>query len=388
MMNFDSPILYSLLDDDLYKINMGSVVFHLFPNAWVTYKFINRGKTKFPKGFATELNHQIQMASALQMSKLEEFWLQSIPYMRRTYVEWLAGYQLDPNEVVVMQNGDDVSITVTGWWYRTIHWEVKLMAMISELYYRMTGQYMAGDWALRIEKKAKKLSGAGCHWIDFGTRRRYSYEVQKAVVDIMKGYPGFLGTSNPHLAMKFGVTPHGTYAHESVMAMQALYGARSANKMWMRHWSEHFDGNVGVALTDTFTTEKFLEDFGSYEARLFDGVRQDSGDPNAWALKMISHYKKLGIPTSNKRFVFSDGLDDDKYIAIEKTFRLSAQCVGGIGTFLTNDVGVPALNMVIKMTSADFGKGAVDVVKLSDNIGKHTGSVDAIRQVKAELGIQ
>jgi nicotinate phosphoribosyltransferase len=103
---------------------------------------------------------------------------------------------------------------------------------------------------------------------------------------------------------------------------------------------------------------------------------------------MISHYKKLGIPTSNKRFVFSDGLDDDKYIAIEKTFRLSAQCVGGIGTFLTNDVGVPALNMVIKMTSADFGKGAVDVVKLSDNIGKHTGSVDAIRQVKAELGIQ
>jgi nicotinate phosphoribosyltransferase len=388
MMNFDSPILYSLLDDDLYKINMGSVVFHDFPNAWVTYKFINRGKTKFPAGFATELNHQIQMASALQLSKLEEFWLQSIPYLRRTYVEWLAGYQLDPNEVVVMQEGDYISVTVTGWWYRTIHWEVKLMAMISELYYRMTEQHMAGDWALKIEKKAKKLSGAGCHWIDFGTRRRYSYEVQNAVVDIMKGWPGFLGTSNPHFAMKFGVTPHGTYAHEAVMAMQALYGARLSNKMWMKHWSKHFDGNVGVALTDTVTTDKFLEDFGSYEARLFDGARQDSGDPNAWALKMILHYKKLGIPTSNKRFVFSDGLDVDKYIAIERVFSLSAQCVGGIGTHLTNDVGVPALNMVIKMVTADFGKGAVDVVKLSDNIGKHTGSVDAIRQVQNELGIR
>lgn len=387
-LDLERPILRSMIDDDLYKLNMGSVAFHLFPRAKVTYEFFNRNKTPFPKGFAEALRRQVVLMADLRLREDEADFLKAIPYIRPTYVEWLSGYRMDPSEVQVRQSEDgQLSIKISGYWYRTIFWEVKLMAVISELYFKMTGQKADGEWEQRIENKAMALQTAGCHWIDFGTRRRFSLEVQDAVVRHMRMANGFLGTSNPHLAHKYGVTAHGTYAHESIMAMSALYGVRMANKMWMKHWSDHFEGNVGVALTDTFTTPAFLRDFGSYEGRLFDGVRHDSNDPYEWGNNMLAHYKKLNILTSNKRLVFSDGLDVPTYIAIDQYFRQFAQPIGGIGTNFTNDVGVKPLNMVIKMTSADFGQGEVNVVKLSDNPGKHTGNPEAIAQAKRELGL-
>jgi len=368
---------------------MGSVVFHLFPRAVVTYKFFNRGKTVFPKGFANALQYQIEALSKLALTPDEEDWMiEKIPYARPTYIEWLAGYRMNPDEVEITQDFDGfLHIIITGPWYRTIYWEVKLMAVISELYFRMTGQKMADDWQWRIVNKADQLSKMGCYWIDFGTRRRFSLAVQDEVVRVMANKNGFLGTSNIHLAHKYGLTPHGTYAHECLMAMSALYGVRMADKMWRKHWSDHYEGNVGVALTDTFTTDVFLRDFGTYDARLFDGCRQDSGDPIAWGHKMLAHYKKLNIPATNKRMVFSDNLNVSKYIGIHNTFQGLAQPVAGIGTNFTNDVGVKPLNMVIKLTSADFGQGVVDVVKLSDDAGKHTGNKFAIDMAKVELGI-
>lgn len=399
--DMNEPILTSMLDDDLYKINMGSVAFHTFSRAIVTYEFFNRGKTPFPEGFDVALRIQIKLMSGMRLTAAEAAWMKTISYIRPTYVEWFSGYQLDPGEVFVVQHGSDLRIRIRGPWYRTIFWEVKLMAVISELYFKMTGQYPCGDWEDRIVEKARTLGYNGCHWIDFGTRRRFSGKVQEAVVRNMVNFKGlFLGTSNPYLAFKFGVTPHGTYAHESVMAMSALYGVRMANKMWMKHWSEHFDGNVGVALTDTFTTDAFLRDFGTYEGRLFDGVRQDSNDPNWWAdEKILPHYRKLGIATNNKRLVFSDALkvgppeqpkisNSHNYVALDIKYRGIAQPVGGIGTFFTNDVGVKPLNMVIKMTKADFGFGEIDVVKLSDDLGKSTGTSQTVEHVKAELGIK
>lgn len=385
--NVRGPILTSMLDEDWYKITMGSVAFHLFPRAIVTYQFFNRGKTPFPVGFDIELQRQVNYTRDLYLTRDEAAWLKTIPYVRPTYVEWLSGYRLEPNEVKIRQDGGDLSIKIHGPWYRTIYWEVKLLAIISELYFEMTGQHYCEDWKTRIVKKAEKLSAAGCHWIDFGTRRRFSFEVQNEVVKTMKSYKGFLGTSNPYLAYIYKIFPHGTYAHESVMGMSALYGVRMANKMWMKHWADHYEGNVGVSLTDTFTTKAFLNDFGTYEARLYDGVRQDSGDPYEWGHLMINHYKKLGIPISNKRFVFSNALTTDEYIDIDKYFRMFAQPIGGIGTHFSNDCGVKPLNMVIKMTSADFGHGEVNVIKLSDDVGKHTGNPEAIEQVKCELRI-
>jgi len=387
-MIVERPIITSLLDTDAYKINMGSVVFHLFPKAKVVYEFINRNNVRFPTGFAAELQNQINLLSKVRLTEQESEWLKKINYLRPTYIEWLGSLKMNPNEVEITEHDGNLKVKVSGYWYRTIFWEVMLMTLISELYFILTDQQMASDWFSKIEVKAARLADVGCHWIDFGTRRRYSYQVQDMVVQIMKKYTShFLGTSNLHLAMKYGVIPHGTYAHESVMAMSALYGARMANKMWMKHWAEHFEGNVGVALTDTFTTGTFLQDFGSYEARLFDGVRHDSNDPFIWGENMLNHYRSLHIPTGNKRLVFSDNLNVDKYIALDTHFRQWSQPCGGIGTHFTNDVGVRPLNMVIKMTSADFGLGPIPVVKLSDDEGKHTGNKRAIELVKAQLGL-
>jgi len=388
MNDIDTPIIRSMLDDDLYKFNMGSVVFHDFPNAVVTYKFILRSKVPFPDRFCIELSKQIRMLAKLTMTDEEQDWMRkAIPYQRPSYIEWLRHYQMDPNEVEVRQVGGELSIEITGYWFRTIFWEVKLMAIISELYFRMTGQLPDDKWKTRIYEKASKLSKSGSHWIDFGTRRRFSYEVQDKLVEMMRDYTGFLGTSNPHLAMKYGVIPSGTYAHECIMAMSVLYGPRMADRMWRKHWAAHFNGNVGVALTDTFTSKVFYRDFDTYDARLFDGVRVDSGENYEQGIRAVDHYRKLGIPSSNKRLVFSNGLDTDSYIALDQYFRKWMQPCGGIGTHFTNDVGVVPLNMVIKLATADFGHGSLGVVKLSDDPGKHTGLSKDVELVKSSLEI-
>ena len=377
-----------MLDDDLYKFNMGSVVFHDFPNAVVTYKFILRSKVAFPDRFGIELRKQINMLCKLTMTDEEHDWMRkSIPYQRPTYIEWLRNYRMDGNEVEIRQTGGTLSIEICGYWFRTIFWEVKLMAIISELYFRMTGQLPDDKWKTRIYEKSSRLSQTGCHWIDFGTRRRFSYEVQDKLVEMMRDYKGFLGTSNPHLAMKYGVIPSGTYAHECIMAMSVLYGPRMADRMWRKHWAAHFNGNVGVALTDTFTSAVFYRDFDTYDARLFDGVRVDSGDNHEEGSRAVNHYHKLGIGSINKRLVFSNGLDTDSYIALDMHFRKYMQPSGGIGTHFTNDVGVVPLNMVIKLATADFGHGSLGVVKLSDDPGKHTGQPEDVELVKRELGI-
>ena len=386
-MKIDRPIITSLIDDDLYKFTMGQVVFHIAREAIVEWEFINRGKTEFPEGFDVELQHQVNLLSALRLQQEERNFLWTLPYMRTTYVEWLSGFRMNPEEVKISQTGGKLSIKVKGPWYRVIYWEVKLMALICELYYLLTGQTPDSDWQWKIADKAKKLQAAGCMWSDFGTRRRFSRAVQDEVVHIMANKDGFLGTSNPYLAMKYGVQVIGTSAHEAQMAMSAKYGVRLSNSMWLKHWSDFYRGSLGLALTDTFTTDVFLRDFDGYMARLFDGVRHDSNDPFVWGDKFLAHYKKLGINSKSKKFVFSDGLTVDKYIRIHEAFKDLVIPIAGIGTHFTNDCGPKAMNIVIKMTRADFGDGFKDVVKLSDEPGKHTGNPDAIAQAKRELGI-
>lgn len=379
--------LTSFLDEDFYKFAMGQLVFHDFPTVIATYEFINRGKTVFPPGFDKALNHQLELMATLSLTYEESEYLKGIPGIRPTYVEWLQGYRFDPSEVVVNQTDGELFVHIQGPWYRTIFWEVRLMAVISELYFRMTEQKKSSDWVDRLGKKTVNLIDNNCVWADFGTRRRFSHHVQDVVVDHMSGSAGFLGTSNVDMARWNGVKPIGTSAHEMIMGLSALYGPRMANRMYMQHWLTHFQGLNGIVLTDTFTTEVFLRDFNSLYARAFDGVRQDSGDPYKWAELMLSHYNKLGIDPKSKTFVFSDGLDDTKLVELTHRFSPTVKVVGGIGTYLSNDVGPKALNMVIKMTSADFGTGPVDVVKISDTPGKHTGKENAIKQVKNELRI-
>lgn len=384
-------IIKSLLDTDFYKLTQGQVVFFDFPDVWVHYSFTNRGGTQFPPGFAEALNIQLKGLQFLKLNSGEKHWMRQQKYFRRAFVEWFSGYQFDYNEVMITQDGGNLSIDIDGYWYRTIHWEVVLMAMVSELYFQMTGQVMASDSFEKIDTKARKLDAAGCFWSDFGTRRRFSFDVQNEVVARMKNYIGFIGTSNPYLAMVHDVNPIGTSAHEATMAMQAIYGVRNSNRKWLEHWYNFYRGELGIALTDTITTNVFLKDFDSLIARIYDGTRHDSGDPYIWGEKIINHYEKLGINPLTKTLVFSDGLDTDKFIDISKAFAPRVhRVVGGIGTHFTNDVCVKPLNIVIKLTKVFVDKFSppVGVVKLSDTSGKNNGASEDIANVKYQLGIE
>jgi nicotinate phosphoribosyltransferase len=380
-------IIASLLDTDLYKVTLAQAVFHQFPSAMATYKFINRGKTPFPPGFGDLLEQHIQSLASLALSDEEYRWMQTkLYYLKATFLEWFRHYRFNPSEVTVHQSGSELSLQIHGPWYRTVFWEVPLMALISELFFR--DKSPSAGWRQRIQDKASHLSQSGCRWIDFSTRRRFRWLIQDAVCNVMREWPGFLGTSNPLLAMRHGLTPHGTYPHEAIQAMQALYGVVRCNRMWMEHWVREYRGNLGIALTDTLTTDVFLRDFDMEFAKLFDGVRQDSGDPAAIGERMVAHYTKLHIDPASKRFVPSNGLTDQDLVDITHCFQGRLQVVGGIGTHLSNDVGHKPLNMVIKMVRAQFdSQPEMEVVKLSDDPGKHTGSMGRIAQVKTELGI-
>ncbi|HET6382214.1 MAG TPA: nicotinate phosphoribosyltransferase [Armatimonadota bacterium] len=384
-----NPIIPSILDTDHYKITMGQVVFNQFPNALVRYEFINRGKTSFPPGFDKALRAQIQMMAALRLAGEEAQWYRdAVRYLKPTYIEWLQGYRFNPDEVTITQEGGDLRVTIEGPWYRTILWEVSLLSLISELYYRLSGIEPDAEWEQRAEQKAKRMAHAGLHWIDFGSRRRFSLTVQEEVNIRMKAFPGlFLGSSNPYICKRHGLTPMGTFAHEGPMAMQSLYGPRMCSRIWMDAWVREYNGDLGIALTDTLTTPVFLRYFDMFHAKLFDGVRIDSGDPVEVAEMVLAHYDSMNIPTRSKRFVFSDSLDDERAIALHRRFSDRCMVTAGIGTFLTNDCGARPLNMVIKLVAADLGVGFHDLVKLSDDIGKHTGQTSAIELCQRDLGL-
>jgi len=385
-MKVKDQVITSLIDNDLYTFTVGQIAFNSFPSAKVKYKFINRGKTNFPKNFAKEIRHQLKLMSKLRFTQYENVYLKSLGYFTDEYLTWLSHYQFNPNELVIKQNGGNLTIEICGIWVRTIMWEVPLLALISELYYKMTNKRKVDGWLGKITQKAQNLSSNGCLWIDFGTRRRFDFETQQSVVFSMKSYKGFLGTSNVLLAFQNSVPPNGTMSHQGPMAMMARYGAKYANKMWMTHWLNFYKVKLLTYLPDTFTTEVFLRDFANTDAVVWD-LRQDSGDPVEWMETILAHYKMLNIPTNNKKFIFSDGLSDESYIKLSLKYRKHAIIIGGIGTSISNDCGHPPLSIVIKLSSANFGLGWVDVVKLSDSKGKYTGTKKAVELVKKQLGI-
>ncbi len=383
-----------LTDQDLYKFSMGQLAFSQFPAPVAHYQYCNRDPQKrFRPGFADEIREQVAGMASLSLSPaMFEFLKTQCPWLKPTYLQWLRQFRFNPDQVQVSQDADGrLAIDVWGPWFETIYWEVPLLFIASELdsIDSATGRKRekADDWRERIRKKAECLADAGVHWIDFGARRRFDFETEDAVCEIMKDYaPLFRGTSNPFLAQKHGLKPFGTYAHELVMAMQAIYGPLTCNEQAMRHWVQEFQGDLGIALTDTLTTEVFLRSFGTFYAKLFDGVRLDSGNPEERGELMIRHYESLKIDPASKVLTFSDGLDTRRAIEIANRFRGRIKTTMGIGTFLTNDVGCKAPNQVIKLVGLDAGYGFTDLVKLSDSKGKHTGAPqavqDALRAVK------
>lgn len=384
--------LQSILDNDFYKFTMQQCVVKLFPRAKARYAFINRGKHRFPNGFADALQQSVNAMASLKLSREEKKWLSvTCPYLDPVYLDFLEGYAYDPSEVKIIQQDDQLEIFVEGYWYRTILWEVPLLCLISENFYATQNLQRESDNEV-IENTKLKMEAyrkLGVTIAEFGTRRRHSFKVHQLVVEALKKYgKTFVGTSNVYLAMTNATKPIGTHAHEWFMFHAARYGFKMANTLALEHWVDVYRGDLGIALSDTFTTNEFYEVFDKKFTKLFDGVRHDSGDAVEFADKTIEHYKSNGIDPLSKTIIFSDALN------LEKVNRIADHCRGkigisfGIGTNFTNDVGLKPMNIVIKMTEAlPEAQPWIPVVKLSDEPGKHSGDENTIRLAKEVLGI-
>ncbi len=386
--------LTSILDNDFYKITMQNAVVKLFPSQIVKYEFINRGKHFFPENFGQELKRLVDDMAHLKLTKEEkQFMAKTCPYIDLPYLDFLEGYRYDPSEVKIIQEGNDLKVSVEGLWYRTILWEVPLLALISELHYIMNHMERDSNEII-IDKtldKADHLNKLGVNFAEFGTRRRHSYNVQNIVVDALKkrATNTFIGTSNVHFAMKYGVKPIGTHAHEWFMFHAAEYGFKMANEIALEHWVDVYRGDLGVALSDTFTNDVFFEQFDKKFSKLFDGVRHDSGDPLEFADKTIRHYEKHGINPLYKYIIFSDGLNLEKVEEITNYCRGKIGISFGIGTNLTNDVGLKPMNIVMKLIGVQAeNKEWIPTVKLSDEHEKYTGDPKMIELAKAFLRIK
>ena len=378
MMNL-SPIITTLLDTDLYKITMGQIFFHKHTNLNGTYLFKCRNKgIVFTPEMVKEINAQIDHLCTLRFTDEELDYLNSISFIKSDYVEFLRLWHPMRRYVECHGNPDGtLYIKVEGPLFSVMQFEIYLLEIVNEVYFRMNFEYLD----LVREARKKLIDKIGGFYTDiggymkydfkfaeFGCRRRLSREWQDYVVRELLKTGNCVGTSNVYLAMKYGCKPIGTYAHEYVQMYQGIPGVTLAytNKMAMDEWFEEFQGDNGTALTDTLGTDLFLMDFDKLQANCYTGVRHDSGDPIAWGEKIIAHYKKLGIDPRTKTLLFSDGLDFDKAQAIYDHFRSRIKVSFGIGTYLSNDTNVDPLNIVIKLQYVN----GHPVAKLSDVPGK------------------
>lgn len=378
----------SILDTDLYKLTMGQAVLKRFPGKHAHYRFINRDPTRrFNARFVERLRERIDEMGELELSTEEMLWLrQHVPFLELWYVDWLGQFRFDPIQVSIVQDEDGflVDIAVHGPWETAIYWEVPLLALISETYFELEGHDSLDNSPTveNAEEKILRLSARNVKWAEFGTRRRISYVEHDAVVEAAARLGGgvFIGTSNVHLSMRHLVTPIGTMAHEWVMGVGALMGLRYANRYSMEEWNTVYRGELGIALTDTYGSAAFFGQFDKALAKLFDGVRQDSGDPRRFIHHVIEHYEALGIDPRHKTIIFSDSLDVDRCIELKDACDVAGiNSAFGIGTNMTNDdTALNALNIVVKL----WGLDGVPVAKLSDDSGKATGDPDAIAEAK------
>lgn len=389
-------IITHFTDDDLYKMSMCCAVIDNFPRAQVKYEFVDRNHTVYPEGFADELNRQIAALEEVVITDEEvDFMRRKCYFIPDWFYRYLRGYRFSRHWVRAWQDDEGyLHIEFEGNWSDTILLEVKVLAIISELYYIMTGQTDKLDYEVCYKKsyaKAERLLDAGCIYSDFGTRRRASLEAEDTVVRAMKDcqnsreWPGrFVGTSNVYLAMKHDLLPVGTMAHEFICAIGGMYGPQMANNIAMNAWRNTFRGALGTYLYDSFGWDIFSMNFSEDFANLFKGLRVDSGDNYEQLQKIVTKYKSLGIDSRSKQVIFSNALDTDRAIEIQQYAKDLCQPSFGIGTHFTNDFeGIKPMNIVIKLVAAKITESwrfYNDTCKLSEDKGKHTGKPEVIQR--------
>lgn len=376
-------IINSILDTDQYKLTMQQCVRNQYPNAEVGYTFKCRNKDIQLGFLKDQIKDQIDAMKDIVLLDSEAEFLSKIPFFKKDYIDYLYNYRFNPEDVTVSNVCGHLGIGIYGNWTDTILWEVPLLAIVNQLYFQATSDFrtIEGEGIRRLKDKINIIRQYPTFcFADFGTRRRYSQSWQEHVVaDLHKNLPQLIGTSNIKIAMDLGIKSIGTQAHEYISAHLGLVdNIREAQKRAFYVWLQEYGTNLGIALTDTFTTKAFFEDFDYTLANNFSGVRQDSGNPFEFGRKMIEHYKKLGIDPKTKTIVFSDGLDVYKAIALFKEFTGLIGLSFGIGTNFTNDLGQEPLNIVIKLVECNRKM----VAKLSDDMTKAIGDKMVIDRLK------
>ena len=371
-------IIESLLDTDLYKFSMMQVVLHHYPAAQVEYRFKCRNPGIDLVPYIDEIRAELAALCELRFSVEELDYLRAMRFIKSDFVDFLGLFQLNAKYVTIAPaeagNGE-IEIRIKGPWLHTILFEVPLLAIVNEVYFRNTqpGHDLA-EGRRRLKAKIALLHGTPgyeqCRIADYGTRRRFSRRWHEEVLVALRDGLGaqLAGTSNVWFARRLGLTPLGTLAHEYLQAHQALGPRlRDSQVTALEAWAKEYRGDLGIALSDVYGLDAFLRDFDMYFCKLFDGARHDSGDPFDWGERMLAHYRANRVDPRSKVLVFSDGLDIPKVMQLYEHFRGRCLLAFGVGTNLSNDTGPTPLNIVIKMIRCN----GQPVAKLSDSPGKN-----------------
>lgn len=394
-------IIRHFTDDDLYKFTMCCAVIDNYPRTQVKYTFVDRDETVYPEGFDKELEAQIKMLENVIITDEEIAFMHSrCSYIPDWFYSYLKGFRYDSRCVTVSQDSEGhLSIGLEGNWSHTILFEVKILAIVSELYYIMTGKdksFNYDDYYRMSYHKATRLIKGECVFSDMGTRRRASFEAQDTAIRAMKecneslrGPGRFAGTSNVYFAMKYNLTPIGTMAHEFICAIAGMYGPLMANYLGMEAWSRTYRGALGTFLYDTYGWKIFSLNFSEDYANMFKGLRIDSGDNHEQLNLIINKYRSFKIDPRTKQIIFSNGLNTSEAIELQRFAANKCIPSFGIGTHFTNDFpGVKPMNIVIKLTAVKITESWTfysDTCKLSEDKGKYTGRPQTVRRFMETL---
>ncbi|ASR43558.1 nicotinate phosphoribosyltransferase [Xanthomonas citri pv. mangiferaeindicae] len=385
------PIIQSLLDTDLYKFTMMQAVLHQHPGAHVEYRFKCRTPGIDLARYLDQIEQEIDALCALRFTDDELAYVRGLRFIKPDFADFLGLFRLDRKYIELRPSASvpgEIELDIRGPWLHTILFEVPLLAIVNEVWFRNTSTPDFAEGERRLQAKAALLRDTpgfdDCKVADYGTRRRYSRQWHGHMLPLLREALGaqFVGTSNVDFARRYGMTPLGTMAHEYLQAFQALGPRlRDSQVAALEAWAHEYRGDLGIALSDVVGLDAFLRDFDMYFCKLFDGVRHDSGDPFVWGDRMLAHFQHNRVDPASKTLVFSDGLDFAKVMRLHDHFRGRCQVAFGVGTHLTNDLGPTPLNIVIKMVRCN----GQPVAKLSDSPGKSMcddpGYLSYLRQV-------
>ena len=373
------PVIRSLLDTDLYKFTMWQTMLHRHPQTQAEYTFVCRNEPAYPLAeLLVDVERELDALCGLSFRADELAYLGSLRFMRSDFVDFLRIFHFQREFISARANGKALEIVASGPQVHVMAFEIYVLAIVNELYFRRFDANVALAEGRRrlaakiellrqFEREPKRLNPF--EFFDFGVRRRFSAEWHREVlVTLKREVPQFFkGASDVLYARDLNLVPIGTMAHEYLQTYQTLgVRLRDFQRAALEDWVQEYRGDLGTALTDVVGMDAFLADFDLYFAKLFDGLRHDSGDPFVWGEKALAHYEKLRIDAKTKRLTFSDGLDFDSAFNLYRHFADRTQLGFGIGTHLTNDMGLKTLHIVMKLTHAN----RQPVAKLSDSPGK------------------